>query len=194
MVSFVASTAVGAAAAAVLAIPSIAITAYAQSCSGAGANPAVYNFEVNGHPAKVIRDGEVSLPIGESFFVEEEAVLSRALKRRFQNDAFEINFNVLYIDQGGEGVLVDTGLGTVRENSLFYHLEVEGIATDSIKHVVLTHGHGDHVSGLLVEPDSDELAFPNAQVYISRIEYEYWTPTPCAPLPAHVAIEYSTAA
>ena len=193
MVSFVA-TAVGAATAAVLAIPSIATTAYAQSCSGTGANPAVFNFEVNGHPAKIIRDGERSTPVGESFFLEEEAVLSRALKRRFQPDTVDINFNVMYIDQDGEGVLVDTGLGTVSPTSLLYQLEVEGIAADSIRHIVLTHAHGDHVGGLLLEPGSDQLAFPNAQVYISRLEYEYWTVDPVRPLPAPGTIYCSTAA
>ena len=72
-------------------------------------------------------------------------------------------------------------LATVSPTSLLYHLEVEGIAVDSIKHSVLTHAHGARFGGLL-EPGTDELAFGNVQVYMGRVEYECWTVDPVRPV------------
>lgn len=97
-------------------------------CSGAGANPEVYNFEVNGYPAKVIRDATNAVEPG-SFFVEDPEVIKRALRRRFLNDSVvSLNFNLLYIDKDGEGVLLDTGNGPGgnREGAL---LQVRAIHT-----------------------------------------------------------------
>lgn len=155
------------------------------TCSGAGANPLVYNFEIGGYAAKVINDASFSGPL-PGLFTEDPVVLSRALRRRFLNDTADgVAFNILYIDKDGEGVLIDTGLGAAR-GSLFEKLETEGISRDSIKHVLLTHGHGDHLSGLVLNNtvENPVPAFPSATVYISRIEYEYWTTDPVCSLTA----------
>lgn len=149
-------------------------------CRGAGANPLVYNFAIDGYPAKVINDATFNGPL-PGFFLEDPAVLGRALRRRFLNDTvIGAAFNVLYIEKDGEGILIDTGLGAAAFGRLFSSLEMEGISNDSIKHVLLTHGHGDNLSGLVLNNTADALepAFPSATVYISRIEYEYWTTDP----------------
>lgn len=151
-------------------------------CKGAGANPLVYNFEVGGNSAKVINDASFSGPL-PGFFIEDPVVLSRALRRRFLNDtAIEADFNVLYIHKDGEGILLDTGFGTYERgrHRLLESLETEGISKESIKHVLLTHGHGDHLSGLVLNATAENPvpAFPSATVHISRIEYEYWTTDP----------------
>lgn len=149
-------------------------------CSGAGANPWTYNFNVNGYTAKVLNDATASSPV-DFFFVEDAAVLSRALKRRFMNDTFaKADNNVLHIDWDGEGLLVDAGNGPgdapgLGNGIVFEHLANEGISMDSIKHVLLTHGHYDHISGVVEDLESLKPAFPSAKVYISRVEYEFWT-------------------
>lgn len=74
------------------------------TCSGAGANPLVYNFAVDGNPAKVIADSSRDSEV-PGLFLEDPAVLSRALKRRFLNESgITTGFNVLYIDKNGEGM------------------------------------------------------------------------------------------
>lgn len=165
-------------------------------CSGAGANPNVYNFEIDGYPAKVLNDQvmvevpvergiflDSSLFVNSSFFDADPKVLKRALRQRFEDDsAIHIDNHMLYIDMDGEGVLVDSGVGAVENlfgpGLLFDVLETEGISRDSIKHVLLTHGHPDHLGGLIQDLVGLEPAFPNAVVHISRIEYEYWTSDP----------------
>jgi hypothetical protein len=150
-------------------------------CSGAGANPWIHNFMLNGHPAKVLNDATASSPLEEGFLAGDPAVLQGALKRRFLNDTAVIfDNNILYVDWDGEGVLFDCGTGPgdaprLAPGMLFEHLENDDIPRDSIKHVMITHAHYDHIQGLVKDLESLEPAYPRAKVYMSRVEYEYWT-------------------
>lgn len=158
------------------------------TCSGAGANPFVYNFEIDGYPAKVLNDLVIPVPTEGGFFLADAEVMKRALRRRFEDDSMLfLDNNILYIDMDGEGLLVDTGNGPVANSGstgsfgpgmLFDLLESEGISKDSIKHVLLTHAHPDHLGGVVEDMVGLEPSFPNAVVHISRTEYEYWTADP----------------
>ena len=46
-----------------------------------------------------------------------------------------------------------------------------GIKPESIKLILLTHMHGDHIGGLL---QGDARRFPNAKVLSATLEYEHW--------------------
>lgn len=81
--------------------------------------------------------------------------------------------NVLYLDTGDHHILVDTGLG---QGALYAGLQAEGIAFDSIDRIIITHGHGDHMGGIL---DADNrLVFPNAHYTIGRREWQHWHEDP----------------
>jgi glyoxylase-like metal-dependent hydrolase (beta-lactamase superfamily II) len=77
--------------------------------------------------------------------------------------------NVLYVEANGHRILFDTGLG---QGALYAGLDAEGISRESIDTIIITHGHGDHINGILLEDGS--LAFPNARCFISRLEWAYW--------------------
>ncbi|MDR1376529.1 MAG: MBL fold metallo-hydrolase [Synergistaceae bacterium] len=64
-------------------------------------------------------------------------------------------------------VLVDAGFG----RELFTNLEKLGGDPERITAVLLTHMHGDHIGGLLVD---GKVAFPKAKVYLARQERDYW--------------------
>lgn len=95
--------------------------------------------------------------------------------------------NVLVLDVPRIGrVIVDTGSRfdvpsefSPDSGKLFENLVVAGISPESIDHVLLTHGHPDHVSGIRL-PGGGR-AFPNAQIYISRTEHEFWSNPPTGP-------------
>jgi glyoxylase-like metal-dependent hydrolase (beta-lactamase superfamily II) len=136
---------------------------------------------VNGYPAKVFNDAVDFAPVEGGFFAEDPAVLKRALKRRFLNDTVvTVENNILYVNWDGEGVLFDCGTGpdeapALAPGMLFEHLDNEGVARDSIKHVMITHAHYDHIQGLVEDLESLKPAYPSAKVYMSRVEYEYFT-------------------
>lgn len=83
--------------------------------------------------------------------------------------------NVLYIDTGHEKILIDTGLGALGAGALYEGLATENISHDSIDHITITHGHSDHIGGIITADDA--LVFPNAHYWIGQTEYESWSDT-----------------
>ncbi|MDR2358454.1 MAG: MBL fold metallo-hydrolase [Prevotellaceae bacterium] len=76
--------------------------------------------------------------------------------------------NAFLIYRYGQLTLIDAGFG----RKLFDRLQSLGFTADDISVVLLTHLHGDHIGGLLRD---GKAAFPNATVYLSKQEYDYWT-------------------
>ncbi|MDL2265496.1 MBL fold metallo-hydrolase [Parabacteroides sp. OttesenSCG-928-G07] len=75
--------------------------------------------------------------------------------------------NTFLIETSENTILVDAGLG----RKLFSNLEVCEKKPEDINVVLLTHMHGDHIGGLLQDGKKN---FPNAKLYISRPEHDYW--------------------
>ncbi|HXM31949.1 MAG TPA: MBL fold metallo-hydrolase, partial [Xanthobacteraceae bacterium] len=91
---------------------------------------------------------------------------------------FTIDQNALVVNTGGKLVLIDTGMGFrkvygPRTGHLLSNLRAAGIDPASIDVVALSHGHPDHVWGLVGEDGKPN--FPNAQIYITQADLEYWT-------------------
>lgn len=81
--------------------------------------------------------------------------------------------NVFLLNVENRLVLVDAGWGPdgkVRGQAMDELAKI-GISPESIDFVILTHMHGDHISGLLKDGAA---AFPNAQLLASRPEVDYW--------------------
>ncbi|MCC8094104.1 MAG: MBL fold metallo-hydrolase [Tannerellaceae bacterium] len=76
--------------------------------------------------------------------------------------------NAFLVETPGKTILVDAGYGT----RLFDNLKEIGRTPEEIDLILLTHMHGDHIGGLLQE---NQKSFPNAQLYISQAEHDYWT-------------------
>ena len=94
--------------------------------------------------------------------------------RRVPEDAPSFFANILYLEHAGEKILFDSGNGAIGGGALVSQLRANGIQPDDITVIILTHGHSDHIRGLIVSEDSDELVFANARYYISQTEWDYW--------------------
>jgi glyoxylase-like metal-dependent hydrolase (beta-lactamase superfamily II) len=81
--------------------------------------------------------------------------------------AFPNAVNAFLIRTPEKNILVDTGFGRL----LFNHLDSLGLNADKITDILLTHLHGDHIGGLL---KAGKILFPNAKIYVSQLEYDYW--------------------
>ena len=77
-----------------------------------------------------------------------------------------------YVKVSGRGILFDTGLG---DGHIVNELANNGIEANDIDTILITHLHPDHFGGLLT-PEGKK-AFPNAKVYVGRIERDYWVNT-----------------
>jgi glyoxylase-like metal-dependent hydrolase (beta-lactamase superfamily II) len=56
---------------------------------------------------------------------------------------------------------------------LVQNLKAAGIDPKDIDAVIPSHGHIDHIGGIMAEDGSRN--FPNAQIYIAQVDLEYWT-------------------
>jgi len=92
------------------------------------------------------------------------------LKRYIPAGGFSHSTNTFLIKAPGQTILVDTGFGT----TIFDKMKKLGVEPEQIDVVLLTHMHGDHIGGL--QKDGKAL-FPNAKIYVSVKEKEYWTIT-----------------
>lgn len=84
------------------------------------------------------------------------------------------SFNGAVVSTGESVVVVDTGFSFKtgdRGTGLAELLDEAGISPESVTHIVVTHGHGDHVGGLL---DNGTLTFPDVELIVSRDERSHW--------------------
>jgi hypothetical protein len=148
----------------------------AESLNGNG----FYRFKIGDFQATVISDGYGELPVGPVFAMNvSEGELAPVLNANFMRPMVQVTNNVLVVDTGEELILVDTGFGEKIGPSfgsfpgLEENLRRAGIAPESIDLVVTSHGHLDHIGGLVTR--SGALAFPEAQFVFVDTEWNYWT-------------------
>ncbi|MBQ0056976.1 MAG: MBL fold metallo-hydrolase [Bacteroidales bacterium] len=74
------------------------------------------------------------------------------------------------LETEGCKILLDAGLGAPF-SQLIPKLEESGVTPDSLSLIYITHMHPDHIGGMLHE---GSVVFPNAEVYVNRVEAEAW--------------------
>lgn len=84
------------------------------------------------------------------------------------------SMSTFLVKTGGITILFDTGLGGPTSR-LIPSLASLGIAPSDIRYLYLTHLHNDHIGGMM---QGDSIVFPNAEVYLSRIEHDAWLKMP----------------
>src|SRR5882762_4772050 len=148
----------------------------AESLNGNG----FYRFKIGDFQATVISDGYGPIPVGPILAMNaSEAELIPVLKANFMPPVIQATNNILMVDTGRERILVDTGFGERigppfgSFPGLEANLRRAGIMSESIDLVVISHGHLDHIGGLVTK--SGALAFPKAQFVFVDTEWNYWT-------------------
>lgn len=136
---------------------------------------ATYTFELGDFQCAMIQDGgavgAVDRIAGMFPDVPRETFESVLLEHGFDLDALPFSLNVLLVYTGTHRVLVDTGEGTDTSQLLNGFLAL-GIEPDDVDTIILTHGHRDHVKGIV---DSDgKLIYPNARYFMWKAEWEHW--------------------
>jgi glyoxylase-like metal-dependent hydrolase (beta-lactamase superfamily II) len=92
---------------------------------------------------------------------------SEQLQKYLPDGSFPLQTQVFLVRTPEHNVLIDAGHG----KNLFTNLESLGLEPSQIDVILLTHMHGDHIGGLIRD---GKASFPQADIYISKTEYDYW--------------------
>lgn len=122
-----------------------------------------------------VSDGNLVLPggYGDALPAEELAEILNAFGA--DPDRREPPCNLTLYRDGENTVLFDAGSGAgfmPSAGKIMDSLEAVGVAPEDVTHLVMTHGHPDHIWGLL--DDFDDPAFPDAAHLIGGAEWDFW--------------------
>jgi glyoxylase-like metal-dependent hydrolase (beta-lactamase superfamily II) len=142
--------------------------------------PYLYRFKLGDAQATIVSDG--ILPLGDpasNFANITKEEIQRQLKDNFLPvDKVVLQQNILVLNTSGKTVLFDTGMGSLKlfgptTGQLMNTLNRAGIDPKSIDAVVMSHAHIDHCGGIMADDGTSH--FPNAQLYITQADYDFWT-------------------
>lgn len=143
--------------------------------------PAYYRFRLGAFELTVVSDGPLGIgpPAPETFAGMTKDDIGRTLTDNFMpTDNVVLEQNALIVNTGDKLVLIDTGMGASKmfgdtPGKLLANLRAAGIDPKDIDAVALTHAHPDHCWGLVNA--AGERSFPNAQIYMTQSDLEFWT-------------------
>lgn len=134
-------------------------------------------LELDGLRLDTLSDGHLTLPPAFTFGDLDPALVEATITRHnLSRDQLTPPCNITLLRDGNRTVLFDVGAGTEFMDSagrLPEALDLLGIAPGDVTDVVITHGHPDHLWGLL--DDFDEPVFANADYHMGGAELDYWT-------------------
>lgn len=140
--------------------------------------PSVYRFRLGAFEVTTILDGVTQRDGPHPGFghnVPAETLHALCESNNLPPKQFEHGYVPTVLDTGKALILFDAGNGDMRRKdglgNLRQLLGVAGYAPDDIDIVVLTHGHPDHIAGLV---EDSTPAFPKARYVFGRLEFDYW--------------------
>ncbi|MBR4196077.1 MAG: MBL fold metallo-hydrolase [Synergistaceae bacterium] len=131
----------------------LVLSIFAASCAFAGGLEVLTLVETQGQ-------SDIGLLVGASDSLKAEY---------FPDGKMPSQILAFWVMAGDNGILFDAGL---RAGNIPAELSTKGIDTENVKTILLTHLHGDHFGGLVNA--EGRATFPNAEVYVSKPEYDYW--------------------
>lgn len=142
--------------------------------------PYWHRFNLGDAEVTVVSDGPLPLgdPSGTFTGVPKEEVKKMLADNFLSPDNVVLEQNSPIVNTGDKLILFDTGMGsskmfgptTGRQQK---SMAEAGIKPEDIDAVVCSHAHIDHIGGI-VDANNKPL-FPNAQIYISQTDFDFWT-------------------
>jgi glyoxylase-like metal-dependent hydrolase (beta-lactamase superfamily II) len=147
--------------------------------------PYLYRFKLGGFEVMPVMDSYVLRPgLTPSFGGEAHAEEVKALAKanRIDSDRYFHPFTPLLVNTGKELVLFDTGNGSLSAEyeqmkgrlppgQLVARLAEAGYKPEDVDVVVITHGHPDHIGGLV---KAGQPVFPKARYVFGAAEFDFW--------------------
>lgn len=140
--------------------------------------PSIYRFKLGAFEVTNLLDGYVQGPPHPTFGNDQtpETVQAYAKSQGLPPAKIEAVYVNTLVNTGKELVLFDVGNGKARmktAGNLVDLLGTAGYKPEQIDAVVITHGHPDHIGGLM-EGEGGKPTYPNARYVFSEAEFDYW--------------------
>ncbi|MCX2721117.1 MBL fold metallo-hydrolase [Roseibium salinum] len=134
------------------------------------------SLAIGDHEITVFSDGHLTLPMNFALPEQSADEIAEVLTPHgLATNALMPDCNVTLLRTGDRLALFDVGSGSNFQSTageLLSRLEEAGIDPADITDVVLTHGHPDHLWGMLDE--FDDPLYPQAVVWVPQAEWDYW--------------------
>lgn len=151
--------------------------------------PGFYRHRVGDLTVNALFDGIVYVPRAQMQGIAPTRVddLVRQAYSPEHEKGLDTAVNAFIVRRGNETVLVDAGTAQCFSESnpqvpanlqnnglgqLSANLKTAGYRPEQINHILLTHGHSDHICGAV--DAQGRTVFPNAVMWISDTEYRHW--------------------
>jgi glyoxylase-like metal-dependent hydrolase (beta-lactamase superfamily II) len=150
--------------------------------------PAYYRLMLGAFEVTVLSDGTHPFPDAKvlttpasrtsparvNLFRHGSTEANRLLKAADLTVPTEGSIDAFLINTGTKLILIDSGAGSLYGSCcghLISNLRASGYRPEQIDDIFLTHLHEDHVGGIA---PGGTMAFPNAYVYASKADADYW--------------------
>ncbi|MGK6340664.1 MBL fold metallo-hydrolase [Chryseobacterium sp. DT-3] len=136
---------------------------------------------------KKIKLGELELFILTDGYIHEKSIdtfapraditqLKKLLRDNFRPDDYvDMAMNLMLVKTKNRLVLLDAGMGIFadeRTGFILKSLQKAGFSPKDVTDIFISHAHPDHIGGVVDKQNN--LVFPNADVYISKVEHDFW--------------------
>jgi glyoxylase-like metal-dependent hydrolase (beta-lactamase superfamily II) len=142
--------------------------------------PYWHRFVLGDAEVTVVSDGPLPLgpPKGTFVGVSDDEVKKMLTDNFLDPENVVLEQNSPIVNTGDKLILFDTGMGTSKAfgpttGRQQKSMSEAGIKPGDIDAVVCSHAHIDHIGGLVGADDKP--LFPNAQVYITQSDFDFWT-------------------
>src|SRR5215510_7089569 len=141
--------------------------------------PSYYRYKVGDYELTAILDGVRQVKVDANTFrnAKVEDVQAALGASYLPKDQIGYYFHPTLVNTGSKLVLLDTGNGpgSIQTGTGLTpaNLAAAGVDPKAIDIVVISHFHGDHISGLRAADGA--LAYPNAEIKVPAKEWAWWT-------------------
>lgn len=133
-----------------------------------------YQMQIGDIGIVALSDGTISQDLNQLLTNTKPGEVKKLTDLNFQEPIVEASVNAYLFEVDGKLILVDAGTSDLYGPSLG-HLPASfakaGYKPEDVDAILITHIHTDHTGGLM---DGDRRVFPNATVYVSQKEYDFW--------------------
>ncbi|SHN36107.1 MBL fold metallo-hydrolase [Chitinophaga sp. CF418] len=147
---------------------------FAQDTAKVLPQPGSYHMMLGDVGIIAFSDGSIPQDLNKLLTNTQPGEIKKLTELNFQTPIAEASVNAYLIKTNGKLILVDAGTSALYGPTLGHlprNMIRAGYKPEQIDAVLVTHIHTDHTGGLM---DGDKMVFPNADIYVSKKEADYW--------------------